>query len=116
MPININHVSSNSTQSKRAGEQKNITNIDATTKPDNSKTGNSTQGSGTATLSPDSINLTESATRIKVLEEQVARLPIVDTKKIEQVQNSINNGTYEVNPERIAEKMIQFEKEIMLRT
>ncbi len=105
MPININNITNNNTQTKRAGEQKNITTIDSSNKKN-------TQQSGTATLSPDSINLTNSATRIKALEELVAHLPIVDTKKIEQIQNSINDGTYEINPERIAEKMIQFEKDL----
>lgn len=112
MPININQVNNNNTHAKRAGEQKNITNIDASAKPDSKKSADSTPVSGVATLSPDSINLTGSATRIKALQEQVARLPIVDTKKIEQVQNSINDGSYEINAERIADKMIQFEKEL----
>ncbi|MCU7835690.1 MAG: flagellar biosynthesis anti-sigma factor FlgM [gamma proteobacterium symbiont of Taylorina sp.] len=105
MPINISQITSNTTQTKSAGEQKNVINLDKNTK-------GGTQTSGKATLSPDSINLTESATRIKALEEQVARLPIVDTNKIEQIKNSIDEGSYEVNPERIAEKMIQLEKEL----
>ena len=106
MPINFNNITNNNTPTKHTGEPKNITAIDASNKKN-------TQLSGAATLSPDSINLTDSATRIKALEEQVARLPIVDTKKIEQIQNSINDGTYEINPERIAEKMIRFEKDLL---
>lgn len=105
MSISINQVTNNSTPTKRSGEQGNITNIDASNKK-------AAQTSGNATLSPDLVNLTDSASRIKALEEQVARLPIVDTKKVEQIQNSINAGTYEINPEQIAEKMIQFEKEL----
>ena len=105
MPININQVTSSTTHSKRSGDQGNITNINASSKK-------STQQSGSAALSPDLINLTDSASRIKALEEQVARLPIVDTKRIEQIKNSINNGTYEIKAEQIAEKMIRLEKEL----
>jgi len=105
MPININQITSNTTQTKNAGEQKNVVNLDKITK-------NSTQSSEKATLSPDSVNLTASATRIKALEEQVARLPIVDTNKIEQIKSSIDEGSYEVNPERIATKMIQLENDL----
>lgn len=105
MSISINQVSNNSTQTKRSGEQGNISNIDASDKK-------AAQTSASAKLSPDLINLTDSASRIKALEELVARLPIVDTKKIEQIKNSINAGTYEINAEQIAEQMIRFEKEL----
>jgi len=113
MPININtHSANHTTLNKRAGEQKNITKIDS--KIDKSAASpiqDRTQESAKATLSPDSVNLTVSSAKIKALEEQVARLPIVDSRKIEEIKNSIDAGTFEVNPERVAEKMIQFERE-----
>ena len=106
MPIDINNIS-NSTQTKRASEQKHVkvvskdTDSSAAASPDN------------RSVKQDSVSLTGSATRIKALEEQVARLPIVDTQKVEEIRNAINNGTFEFNSDRIAEKMIQFENDLL---
>ena len=106
MPIDINNIN-NSTQTKRTVEQKHVKVVSKGS--DNS----AAAGSDNRAVVQDSVNLTGSATRIKALEEQVARLPIVDTQKVEEIRNAINNGTFEFNSDRIAEKMIQFENDLL---
>ncbi len=109
MPINTittkTNIANNAAQPKKAEDQGKVSIVDKNTT-------NSQNQSGKVSLTPDSVNLTGSAMRIKALEEQIARLPIVDTQKIEQIKNSINDGSFEFNPERIAKKMIDFEKEL----
>ena len=103
MPIDINTINSQS-QTKRASD-----------KPIKVVKDDSSSSAATGsekTVAQDSVSLTGSAQRIQALEEQVARLPIVDTQKVEEIRTSINSGTYEFNSERIAEKMIQLEKEL----
>ena len=85
---------------------------DKTKHADGNAAHNTANTSGKASLSPDLVNLTDSALQIKTLEAQIARLPIVDTQKIEKIQNSINDGTFEFNFERIAEKFINIEREL----
>ncbi|MCW8931225.1 MAG: flagellar biosynthesis anti-sigma factor FlgM [Gammaproteobacteria bacterium] len=104
MPINISNITNNTSQTSRTDEQKHSKSVQ------NSE-GRADQ-SPKATLEQDSVNLTNSAMRIKSLEEQVARLPIVDTQKVEQIRNSITDGTFEFNSDRIAEKLINFEKNL----
>ena len=105
MPIDINNISNNSTQTKRADEQKHVKIIHSDS-TDNAK--HSAQNS----TAQDSVNLTDSAMRFKALEEKINRLPIIDTQKVEQIKNSIIDGTFEFNSERIAEKMLKFEQEL----
>jgi negative regulator of flagellin synthesis FlgM len=107
MPININNLN-NSTQAKIASENKHVKIVHS-----NSNNITARTDSNTASLSPDSVNLTGTALRVKSLEDQIERLPIVDIKKVEQIQNAINDGSFEFNPERIAEKMIKFEKDLL---
>ncbi|MBF0264503.1 MAG: flagellar biosynthesis anti-sigma factor FlgM [Gammaproteobacteria bacterium] len=57
----------------------------------------------------DDVTLTSSAVNLKKLEESIAKLPIVDTKKVEDVQRSIKEGTYQIDPDRIASKLIEME-------
>lgn len=105
MPIDINNISNNTTQTKRTNEQKHVKIIHSDS-TDGAK--HSTQNSA----AQDSVNLTDSAMRLQALEEKINRLPIIDTHKVEQIKNSISDGTFEFNSQRIAEKMLKFEKEL----
>lgn len=105
MPIDINNISNNSTQTKRASDNKHV-------KVVSDDSSNFAPRSDKSSAAQDSVSLTGSAVRIQALEELVARLPIVDTQKVEEIRNSISNGNFEFNSDRIAEKMIQLEKEL----
>lgn len=109
MPINISNINNNTSQTSRTNEQSAAKGAAKTLQPSDS----AIQQSAKATLEQDSVNLTDSAMRIKSLEAQIARLPIVDTQKVEQVKNSLSNGTFEFNSERIAEKLISFERNLV---
>ncbi len=104
MPIDINNINSNTPRSGKLGSNVKLVNSDSV------KSSTETGSSGKA---QDSVSLTDMSQRLKAMEQQIARLPIIDTQKVEQVKNAINSGTYEFNSERIAEKMIQFERDIL---
>lgn len=57
----------------------------------------------------DTVSLTDTAARLKELEMGLASQPVVDTQRVQSVQSSINDGTFEVDPDSVAEKMIEFE-------
>jgi negative regulator of flagellin synthesis FlgM len=65
--------------------------------------------SGSAT---DSVNLTGTASQLRTLEQQLASQPVVDTQRVSAIRHEINSGQFSVNPERIADKMIQIESMI----
>ncbi len=109
MPINISNIT---THAKNSASQTNRTDEQKQTKSVQGSEGKAEQSSK-ATLEQDSVNLTNSAERIQSLEAQVARLPIVDTQKVEETRNSISDGTFEFNSDRIAEKLINFEKNLL---
>ena len=61
-----------------------------------------------ATLATDSVVLTNSVQEIKKSCESFPESSL-DMQRIERIKQAIENGTYEINPDRIAKKMIQFE-------
>lgn len=57
----------------------------------------------------DRVELTNTASKIRASEQTIAATPVVDTQRVAQVRQTIADGSYEINPERIADKFMQFE-------
>ena len=66
----------------------------------------------TTTVAPkgDQVSLTDSAARLRELENEVSQMPVVDAQRVAEVQRSLSIGTYQVNPSDVAEKMLSMEK------
>ena len=60
----------------------------------------------------DTVSLTDTAARLRKLENSLAELPVVDSQRVENIQKSIENGEYKVDAKRVAQKMLGFEREL----
>ncbi len=60
----------------------------------------------------DTVQLTDSAKQLRQLEEILANQPVTDAKRVEEIKEAIASGEYEINAERIAEKLLQLDKEL----
>jgi negative regulator of flagellin synthesis FlgM len=69
----------------------------------------SSTNAGTTT---DTVSLTGQARRLQELETEIAAQPVVDGRRVNEVRNAIENGTFVVDPARIAEKMLSLEQAI----
>jgi negative regulator of flagellin synthesis FlgM len=66
--------------------------------------------SGAAQGSADRISLTGEARQLQELEVRLASQPVVDSQRVEAVRTAVENGTFTINPERIADKMMSLEE------
>ena len=55
----------------------------------------------------DTVNISDAAKEIQEVRKQLDAIPDVRTEKVEQLKNQIENGTYEVKSEEIADKMLR---------
>ncbi len=69
------------------------------------------QGKGKSPVS-DSVEITDVATRLKQAAEAMASGALVDTDLVSRVADSLQAGTYEIDAERIAEKLIEMEGQL----
>jgi negative regulator of flagellin synthesis FlgM len=60
----------------------------------------------------DTVSLTDTSERLRNLENTLANLPVVDTQRVEAIQQAIAEGSFEINAEKIAEKMLQFDTDL----
>lgn len=51
-----------------------------------------------------------SAQTLEKIRESLAAQPVVDRLKVESVKQALQDGTYQINSENIAAKLIEFEK------
>lgn len=63
----------------------------------------------TLTGSQDRFSLTDQAAQIQALENQVSGLPVVDAKRVTEVQQATATGELRINPKSVADKLLKFE-------
>lgn len=103
MTIEINNVSNSSSQVTELGAQQRGTAHAPTDKAAADKT--SGQGPGA-----DQVSLTPTAQQLRNIEQQIADQPVVDTQKVNAVKDALATGSFEINSDRIAGKMMSLEK------
>ena len=69
-------------------------------------------GSSASKPQTDTVHITESARSLASLSQTVSDTPDVDMNRVAAVQQSIASGTYQINPERIADRMLQLEQDL----
>ncbi|MBQ0724268.1 MAG: flagellar biosynthesis anti-sigma factor FlgM [Cycloclasticus sp.] len=104
MSINIKGTSTKSSQT--------------TSKKSNSsgKASKTSEANSSKTATADSIDLTATASTLQQIEQSLSDIPIIDSARVENVSQSIENGDYEINDDTIAERIINSETALLTQT
>lgn len=76
---------------------------------------NALESGGTAPASssaPESVHITDVASQLAALEQAVRDLPAVDGTRVATLRTAIEQGTYTVSPDRIADHLLQLEQSL----
>jgi len=73
---------------------------------------NSSSQETTSQAGADTVSLTGTAAKLRQLEAALSDLPVADNERIDAVKRAVTNGTYEIDPHRIAAKMLDFERSL----
>ncbi|MCW8825205.1 MAG: flagellar biosynthesis anti-sigma factor FlgM [Gammaproteobacteria bacterium] len=57
----------------------------------------------------DTVSLTDTSMRLQSLENRIASLPVVDSQRVEDIRQSVENGSYTPDAEAIASKIVESE-------
>jgi len=58
-------------------------------------------------IKSDTVVISDTAKRIQEAQAQLETIPEVRSEKVAEIKRRIEDGTYEIKPEKIAEKMIR---------
>lgn len=93
----------------QAGTDKSVSRArDAATSPEGFPVGHAT---GSA-VSGSPVRITDQARQLAALEQAVNSMPIVDEARVAGIRSAIEDGRYEVAPERIADKLLRMDREL----
>ncbi|MGD8497414.1 MAG: flagellar biosynthesis anti-sigma factor FlgM [Chromatiales bacterium] len=88
-------------------------------KPGEGQTAGEAQGkagapnrAGSPATASDTVTITQTAQQLNEMHDALATVPVVDTQKVQQIRAAIESGSYEVRPERIAEKLLSIEEQL----
>ena len=103
------------------GLQETLVKIDKRITPATTSKTSATQGKGakktgaapSASGGADSLTLTASSTRIRVMEAELAQIDITDAGKVESVKDALAKGTFTVDAEVVADRLIDHTKETL---
>ena len=77
-----------------------------------SPSGNETPAKGSISSPSDKVSLTNTAARLKELEKGLINQPVVDSDRVRDLRGSINDGSFHIDPDHVADKLIDFESDL----
>jgi negative regulator of flagellin synthesis FlgM len=76
--------------------------------------GGSTQSeAASAPHSGDTVNITRSGLLLSKLEDLVHSLPAVDADRVSAIKEALASGSYDIDDQAVADKMIRFDRELV---
>ncbi len=76
---------------------------------------NATQRETGKSSTVDTVSFTDTAARLRGLEKTLSTLPVVDIQRVEGIKQAVASDTFEINPMRVADKLLSFESSLHLR-
>ena len=65
-----------------------------------------------ATPPTDSVKLTGEATNLQALQRELSQSSAIDTGRVQAVKEALQNGSYSINPDAIASRMMDLNQQL----
>src|SRR5262245_48516796 len=65
------------------------------------------------TVSASNIDVSDTARLLAAVEDKIANTPVVSDARVEAVRKALDEGRYHVDAQRVADKMLRFEGDLL---
>src|SRR5262245_41609136 len=87
--------------------------VQAGTEKSVTRAGDAAQGTAEGAVAQGSpVQITDQARQLAALEQAVQSAPVVNEARVAEIRGAIEEGRYQINPERIADKLLRAEQEL----
>jgi negative regulator of flagellin synthesis FlgM len=66
------------------------------------------QGAGSA----DTVRISQTAVQLNALQDRLSGVPVVDGQRVESIRASVQDGSYQIDPVRVADKLLKYENQL----
>ena len=84
----------------------------APAKNPNAEAGTTARSAADTPFSSANVSLTQAAVQLSALQGGDASPPMVDNARVNALKQAIDSGSYQIDPARVAEKLLQFENQL----
>ena len=81
-------------------------------KPANAQGGHRGEAAGKS-ASGDTVSITPSGLLMSKLQELVQGTPVVDAERVAALKDAIAKGSYEIDDQRVADRLLKFERDVL---
>lgn len=60
----------------------------------------------------DSVRLTGEATSLQAMQRELSTAPAIDSARVQAVREALENGSYRINPDAIAQRMLELDGQL----
>ncbi|MCH1909384.1 flagellar biosynthesis anti-sigma factor FlgM [Stenotrophomonas sp. Y6] len=60
----------------------------------------------------DSVRLTGEATSLQAMQRELSAAPAIDSARVQAVREALENGSYRINPNAIAQRMLELDGQL----
>lgn len=71
-----------------------------------------TGSKGAANAGTDQVDITGTASELATAEQSLSSVPVVNDAKVNTIRSAIEGGTYRIQPQKIASKLVEFERDL----
>ncbi|WP_367971261.1 flagellar biosynthesis anti-sigma factor FlgM [Vibrio scophthalmi] len=96
----------------RSGQTLTTSTRSAPRSSDTTSSSTSTSAAKTSSTPQDAVSLSSAGKAVGEMHNQMVSQPSFDQAKVAAIKEAIANGSYSVDPEKLADNMIKFEKEL----
>ncbi|MFB9134993.1 flagellar biosynthesis anti-sigma factor FlgM [Vibrio sp. AK197] len=83
-----------------------------TSRTDSNASSSTESAKSSSSAAQDAVSLSSQGKAIGEMHNQMASQPAFDKAKVAAIKEAIANGSYSVDPEKLADNMVKFEKEL----
>jgi negative regulator of flagellin synthesis FlgM len=69
-----------------------------------------------AGIAPDQVNIQSQGSQLLAMEQQMADISVIDIEKVNAIKNAIAQGQFNVDAERVADRLLEVAREHLLST
>jgi negative regulator of flagellin synthesis FlgM len=60
----------------------------------------------------DTVRISQTAVQLNAMQDRLSATPVVDGQRVQSIRASVQDGSYQIDPVRVADKLLKYESQL----